>query len=1225
MKKITLFITALLVGQLFANAQTSCNDWNGYPQSKEIGSPGFFTLTKGVEEKAAQTYHYNGPGKITHLRIYGSTPNSWINLVAKIYNVDANGRPTTVVGSQNFSWMWWDNFTGYEDVVMPGSGITVNSNFAVSVEIVGGISYVTKFRVQYTGNGEGKEEDLASLAGTSTGFNWTSAKDNFSKDGDFYIIPRMKNYITPGFSVNTTCVESGGTVNFTNTTEMTRDSMFNKIGMSHYSGSEYFYTWNFGDGSPVSHVEHLSHVYAVASVHTVTLTATIDGWNGSCSATFTKQISVGLTASVASTANVTCNGGSDGNIVALASHGGSPYSYSLNGFSYQPSATFPGLTAGGYNIYIKDALGCIKTTTVSITQPAPIIFSPSSTTNSSCGTSDGALLVSATGGVQYSLNGSTWQASGLFNNLSAAGYTVWVKDAAGCTNTTNVLINDLGGPSLTLNSFTHATCNNTSGGTIAVTGSGGSGTLQYSLDGINYQASGAFNNLLAGTYNVRVKDGVGCIGLKTVVISEPPLLVLTASPTNEVSCHGGNDGQITVTSAIGGTGTFAYSVNNLNYQSSNIFNGLTAGTYSVSVKDVAGCIAKTIIVVSQPTVVTPSKVVTNLSCNGSQDGTISASASGGTPGYLYSINGDNFYPTGDFSELSAGSYTVTIKDVNGCSAYIPAVLTEPASIAASITTGNSTCSNANGNILAAANGGSGSGYQYSINGTVWNSTGSFTGLVDSNYVVLVQDGANCTNVFQAFVSDANGPVIQTVNHTNVSCNTGDDGTIVVASVTGGTGLLSYSLDGSNFQTSTGFPSVSAGNHTIIVKDALGCSGSYTLDITQPAAITLSASVVHVTCNGAHSGNVAITAGGGSGTLAYSLDGISFQSNNVFNNLAAGNYTAYVRDAGGCMGYAEFGIIEPPAVLIQNVGILNVTCHGAGDGSMFITANGGTGTLSYSINGTTYQSSNLFSGLAGGTYNIFVKDGNGCIKTTSAVIYEPSIINVSSNIYNITCSGGNDGVIDITVTGGTPTYYYAWSNASHNEDNFNLTAGTYTVVISDENRCSLVKSFTITQPANPLVVNGAVTDATGSIAGNGAIDITMTGGTAPYVYSWSNGATTQDISGLNPGPYLVTITDVNGCITSGIFTVNAVTEVRYTQGNSSVIHVYPNPANDYMIVQGEVKIDRIEIANLLGEVIYTEEPNTEKVQLNTGNYAEGMYFIKLSMKGNVITRKIQIVR
>ena len=1230
MKKMTLMALVLLTGVFFTYGQgaTSCSDLNGYPQWKNTGLVGGYTLTAGSLENAAQTYYYSGPGRVTGVRIYGKT-NALLGvaMAAKIYTVDANGRPATAIGTRTFTWTFIDNSNGYKDITFAGSGISVNNNFAASIEMTGGYSGITTFTLSYNGDGEGRGEDLASLSGTNTGFNWASAKTTYSKNGDFYIIPKMMHYITSGFSVNSACIATAAPVTFTNTTLLSRDSMFNTIGLAGYSGSEYFYTWNFGDGSAVSHATNPEHTYTSAGLYTVTLKATMAGWNGACSNTYTMLVSVGLNLSVATVTNATCNGTANGSVTLTATGGAGAYTYSRNGETYQTSATFSSLSAGSYTFYVKDSLNCIKTATATVTMPAAITFNTPSTTQSSCGNANGALLVSASGGsgtIQYSINGTTWQATGAFGNLMAGNYTVRAKDANSCTNTIGVIVNDAGGPTLNINSTSQITCNGGTNGSITVLGSGGSGTLQYNINNGTFQSSGTFSNLGAGTYTLMVKDGNGCTDIRTVTLTEPSALVVNATSA-PVLCNNGNDGKIIVTSAIGGTGTLVYSINGNTFQSSGTFNGITAGNYTVYVKDVAGCTATTNVTVTQPTQMVVSASSINVSCYGGSDGILTAMIAGGIAPYSYSLDGTNFFPTGDFNGLVAGTYTATVKDANNCLATKVVTITQPSIITATVTTGNSTCGNANGNILVAAGGGSGSGYQYSINNTSWNSTGSFTGLVDSTYIVVVQDGSGCRNLFQAIVANVDGPSINTISKTNISCHGGNDGSVTITNVTGGSGALSYRVDGSPWQTSNSFSGLSAGSHTVIVKDGVGCTGSASATLTEPASIVVYASSTNVSCYSGNNGSITVTAGGGTGTLAYSIDGITYQSNNVLTGLSAGTYQVYVRDAGGCVGSTSKTIVQPPALVISGIGTLDVTCNGSHNGAITITASGGTGTLQYALAGSGYQLTPSFTGLNGGSYAVYVKDANNCVNTEDVIISEPEVLNIGNLKYNVSCYGGNNGVIDITITGGTHPYAYSWSNEANTEDIFNLKAGSYSLLINDANGCTASKSFTITQPASPLIVNGVVTNVSGSSATDGSVNITTTGGTAPYFYSWSNGNTVEDINGLAPGTYTVNITDANGCMTSGVFTVNFPLGVNGAADNSD-IKVYPNPAAGQVTIDaGSNLIKQVELINMLGEIVYKSDPGLSVLIIDITGLKEGIYFVRMSTGDKSVTTRLKILK
>ncbi|GAB4133174.1 MAG: hypothetical protein Fur0041_05180 [Bacteroidia bacterium] len=1166
------------------------------------------------------------------VRIYGNYPGiiGGVPLRVSVYNVDGSGRPvSSPIYSVNTAWYWYDNFsTNGMYVPFGGGGVYVNNNFAVSVEIRTGAPYGQTFQVQYTGNGEGLGEDLASLAGTSTGQNWASAMTAFNKDGDFYILPSMTHFVTPAFSVSSSCIAANGSVSFTNNSTMTQDSMFNTIGLADYTGSNFYYTWNFGDASPVSHATSPSHTYASAGSYTVSLTCTIDGWNNNCSFTTTQVISVGL-ASTATTTAVSCNGGNNGSATITATGGAQPYTYSINGVTYGSSNTFSNLAAGTYTLYAMDAVGCITTSSVTVTQPTAITFTQLSSTNAACSQTNGSILASATGGtgnLQYQLNAGPLQSTGAFNNLAAGTYTVTVVDGNQCTQSSVVVVNNSGGPTLSLLSYTNVSCNGGNDGSIVVLGSGGTGQLQYSIDGGNtWQTSGTFSNVAAGIYGVLVKDNAGCHYGIIVTITQPGTIQFAASE-HPVTCNGGNDGSITIDWATGGIGTYSYSLDNVNYQSSSTFNGLLAGTYTVYIRDAASCINSTTVTVTQPTLLVATATATPATCNGEYSGTVTVTATGGTPGYMYSINSEDFQYSNVFNELGAGTYNITVVDANGCIAHVNATVSEPTPITATITTGNSTCGNSNGTILAVAAGGFGSGYQYSINGTNFFTSGNFTGLASGIYNIIVRDGAGCESVFTANIIDSNGPTITAATHTNVSCNGGADGTITVGVVTGGTGQLQYSVNGSDWQTSTIFNNLIAGTYTILVKDANGCVSSYgPVTITQPNAIVLSTTVVNVSCHGDASGSVTISAAGGAGQLAFSIDmGQTFQSSNVFNGLTAGQYMVIVRDAAGCEATANFAITEPSEINVFT-GVLNVSCNGGNNGAFYVVATGGTPGYQYSLDGVNYQTSNAFTGLVGGTYTLYVRDNNGCVKQVPVEVIEPNAINIASNVYNVSCAGGNDGVIDVTVSGGISQYTYAWSTGATTEDIFNLTAGTYTLTVTDANGCNATQTFNVGQPVNPLIVNGVISNASSQTATDGGVDITITGGSAPYTYLWSNGATTEDITGVAPGVYTVAVTDANGCVTTQTYTVSFNIGID-AQVLENGINVYPNPAREQFTV--EVKgfnIDRAEVYNVVGQVIYTEQPNAQKVQFNTEAMSNGMYFIKLYINDQVVTRRIEVVK
>ena len=1227
-KVFTMIMLSLIIGLPVLRAQTSCSDLNAYVDSKNTGNTGYYTLRLGNEEKAAQTYHYNGPGSIASVRVYGNYPGltSGVPMRVTVYNVDASGRPTSTLRSVNFTWWWFSNAAGYMNVSLGSGGVYVSDDFAVSVEVRTAYPWGNSFRLRYTGDGESKGEDLASLSGTSTGNNWASAKTSFSKDGDFYIVPRMNHLINPGFMASTSCASTSTSVQFNNTSEISFDSMFNTMALSSYSGSEYLYSWDFGDGSAVSHAESPSHSYSSPGVYTVKLTCTIDGWGNTCSADYSTRISVGLQGSVKSIVNVQCHGNATGMVTGVASGGAPGYTYSLDNLNFVGNPSFSNLAAGNYTMYVRDTLGCQSSNIFTITQPSSISVNPYSS-NASCGNADGSILVNATGGsgtLTYQLNSGSFQSSNMFGGLIAGTYTVRVKDGNGCLASRSVIVNDLGGPSFITIAKTDVSCYAGSNGSITLLASGGSGVLSYSINGgASFQSGGQFSSLPAGTYNILVKDANGCHDIDKVIISQPNAQVMM-STVKPVSCKNGNDGEITVIASGGGTGNHSFSIDGINYQSGTRFQGIAKGNYTLYGRDVAGCIVTNSLVVTEPAALTMNIASVPASCNGSFNGSLTANATGGSGAYIYSIDGLNFQSSGVFQELGAGSYNVVVKDKNNCTYMIEAVISEPSVISATIAPTNSTCGNTNGGLLLLASGGTGSSYQYSIDGVSFFNSGAFSSLKSGTYYVVIRDAAACERVFAAVVNDANGPSITGVSHTNISCNGGNDGSITVNTVSGGTGALVYSIDGLNWQSSNIFSEIAAGTYDVMVKDNAGCIGTKVVQVTEPNAFVITRTIVDAVCYGDNTGKVTVNAGGGIGALAYSIDdGVTYQSSKVFQNLYAGTYSVTVRDAAGCHGDVFFTIGQPSEIKV-NPGALNVTCNGEDNGIILVFASGGTGMLTYSMGGESYQTLNVFPNLGGGEYVIYVKDAAGCVKTSEVDIFEPAAIWVGDAVSNVSCHGGNNGVIDLTVEGGTPPYIFRWTGGGASEDKFNLAAGEYEVNITDKNGCTYEESYVITEPPSALILNGTKTNASTSTSSDGAIDITVTGGSWPYAYKWSNGSTNEDLSGLTPGTYSVVVTDFSDCQTSASYVIGLKTGIESIADQP--LTVYPNPSsNAFTIDLKGNKAGRISIINAMGQEMLVLGPVENETTIDVSMWPEGIYSLQLLMNGQLVTRKLEVNR
>ena len=870
-----------------------------------------------------------------------------------------------------------------------------------------------------------------------------------------------------------------------------------------------------------------------AGTYTVTVTD-VRGCTGSASVIITQPPA--LTAAMAHT-NDKCNGNSNGTATVTAGGGTPAYTY-----AWAPSggtnAIASNLSAGTYTVTVTDANGCTKTASATVTQPIILTASVGSIVNILCnGGSGGSATATGAGGtVPYTyswapLGGTSQTATG----LSAATYTVTITDKNGCTATASGVITQPAVLTANITATTNVDCNGNSDGKLTVTAGGGTVAYTYAWapsGGTNALAS----NLGPGTYTVTVTDSHGCTATASGTITQPAALTSAITTEIDEKCNGGNNGSATVT-AGGGTVAYTYAwapSGGTNATASN----LTAGTYTVTVKDAHGCTSTTSVSIAQPAVLTNIiSSLTNVSCNGANNGNAFAQPSGGTPPYTYA-----WAPGGQTNAgatgLSAGTYTVTVSDANGCSVTTSATITQPPVLTANITgTTNVDCNgNSNGSTTVTAGGGT-VAYTYS-----WSPSGgtnaTASNLSAGTYTVTVTDANGCTQTASSVITQAAALTSPITATTNVKCNGGSNGSATVTAA-GGTLLYTYLWSPSGGINATA-SNLTAGTYTITVTDAHGCSSSSSVSITQPPVLTDTIqSHNNVLCNGG-TGSINVNPGGG--TLPYTyLWSPSGGTNANATGLTAGTYTNTVTDAHGCSATVSATITQPTALLTNITGITNVDCNGAADGSITALASGGTVAYTYSW-APSGQSTATATGLAPGTFTITVTDANGCTSTASATITQPTVLtaNITAST-NVDCNGKNDGSATVTAGGGTVAYTYAWSpGGGTNATYSNITAGTYTINVTDAHGCSQSASVTITQPA---VLTASITSST-PVACNGnntgQAVVTAGGGTLPYTYNWTNGATIDTAYSLTAGTYTVTVSGAHGCSATASITITQPT-------------------------------------------------------------------------------------
>ncbi len=563
--------------------------------------------------------------------------------------------------------------------------------------------------------------------------------------------------------------------------------------------------------------------------------------------------------------------------------------------------------------------------------------------------------------------------------------------------------------------------------------------------------------------------------------------------------------------------------------------GLSAGTYTATVTDANGCIATATVIITQPTLLTATiSASINILCKGGTTGSAAVTAAGGSPAYTYAWTpaGGN---TANATGLSANTYTITVTDANGCTATSSVTLTEPTALTLTTTSTQVTCGNNNGTATVTPLGGT-PGYIYS-----WapggQSNATATGLAVGLYTITVTDANGCSQTSTANVTSPSNLTASITASTNLLCNGDANGSATVTAA-GGTGPYTYSWNPSA-QTTPTATGLTAAVYVVTVTDNTGCGVVATVTITQPTLLTATiTATTNVLCAGGSTGTSTVTPSGGTPGYTYNWTPIG-GTGATGNGLSAGTYTATITDANGCTATTTVTITEP-TVLAANISATNnITCSGLNNGSLAVTATGGTPAYGYNWTPAGGTSA-IASALSAGSYTVNVTDANGCTASATGTITEPTVLSSAiTNTGNITCFGGNNGTLTVTPAGGNPAYTYAWAPSGGNASTAsNLSAGSYTVTVTDANGCTSSSSGNITEPSQLAVTaSGPSVICAGTKAKLSSIPA---GGTAPYTYSWTpagGNAQNANVVVSRTTTYTVTVTDANGCTASATVTVN----------------------------------------------------------------------------------------
>ena len=607
-----------------------------------------------------------------------------------------------------------------------------------------------------------------------------------------------------------------------------------------------------------------------------------------------------------------------------------------------------------------------------------------------------------------------------------------------------------------------------------------------------------------------------------VTINEPQPIVIQFN-TNQATCGNANGSVSAI--ASGGTGALQYIWSNGITTANNL--NITSGSYTVTVSDNNGCSASAVQAVSNaggPAIAMTG--VSPVSCYGGNDGSATVSVSSGNGPFTYQWS-PNSGSNANASGLAAGNYTVIVTDANNCSAQQAVTIIEPTAITLQNSTTATACNGATGTATVVANGGTGA---FSF---AWNngaSTSQVNTLTAGTYTVTVSDANGCTATSSMSVGTLNGPSIASVTTSDATCFGNANGS---AQVQIGSGTGPFTVNWSNGSTGIAVTNLSGGNYSVTVSDLNGCTALSNFIILEPAALNLSISnTTMVACFGGNNGSASANASGGTAPFNYQWS--NGASTAIASGLSAGSYTVVLTDDNGCTSQQSVTITQPTQLQLGVPVATMVSCFGGNDGSASISASGGTAPYLYNwSNGNTTASA---SGLIAGGYQVTVTDQAGCntsaqisITQPAGMVFSPAVVN------NISCFGGSDGQITINISGGASPYSYLWSNGVSSATIQNITAGTYTVTVTDANGCSQ-QQVTITSEPAALTLQSSVNPILCFGQNSASIAVTPSGGVAPYSYNWSNGGSTNAVQSLPPGNYSVIITDANNCTYTSSYTI-----------------------------------------------------------------------------------------
>jgi hypothetical protein len=896
--------------------------------------------------------------------------------------------------------------------------------------------------------------------------------------------------------------------------------------------------------------------------------------------------------------NISCSS-LTGSATVSATDGVLPYTY-----SWSPSggtdSTASNLSVGAYTVTVTDGGGCSVSAPVIITSYS-ISVSAATTANSTCG-STGSASSSVSGGTKpytYSWapsGGSTDTATG----LSAGGYTLTVTDSCGAVGTASVIIAAPYMIEIEAYLLDYVGCSNGEAEAYVY-----DGTSPYTyLWSPSAETTAIATGLGVGEYTVTVTDNCGVSATAEVDMTQIAMEVY-AYTLADSGCTGGS-----------ATAEVYYGASPYTYlwtpsgETTATATGLSVGEYSVTVTDSCGNTGTSYTYIYTTTLdIDPYELSTDIGCSG---GSAAAYVYYGTSPYKYSWS-----PSGQTTDtatgLSVGEYTLTVTDSCGAIGIGYIYIDETTMDVDAYELTEATCNGGGSTDVYVYYGTPPYTYSWSPSG---ETTAIATGLSAGEYTLTVTDSCGNSGVGYVYLYQTTIDV-DAYELTEANCNEGGS---AMAYIYDGAPPYTYSWapSGGNKDTATG---LSAGEYTLTVTDSCGNSSIGYVYIYQDILEAYAYTDTYVSCNGTNTGSA--TAYGYDGTSPYTYDWTpSGETTATATGLSAGSYTVTVTDNCGDVATATITTFEYP-VDVYAYALTTVPCHGGNTGSVTADVYDGTAPYNYYWS-PTGETTATISGLSAGVYTVTVTDQCGSTATASVSTFEDPVYLDAYIETDVKCNGGYSGSAVGYAYDGTAPYNYLWTPSGETtEIATGLSAGVYTISVTDQCGSSVAASVDITQPVAISVANYFQNDAGGN---SGLAAVTATGGVAPYSYFWAPGnQTTDTIKGLSTGTYCCVVFDANDCNQSVCITIN------YTGidniSNSSGINIYPNPSKGLFTIQSSAISGQrsIEVYNELGQKVYSQfNIQNPTFNIDLSSNPNGVYLIRiLNTDGTLVTEKKMI--